>query len=347
MINLLYWLLAIIMFGVLVMLHELGHFLAARATGVPVAEFAIGFGPKLFSHTGKKNGVLFSLRALPFGGYCRFYADDENGDADNPGAYSRQKIWKRALISVGGPLFNMLVAVLALFLLFSAIGLWASTPVVGGLIDGLPAKEAGFEIGDRIVSVNGREVQTSADASQFITDAGESEIQFVLERDGKEIELSLTPRWSETDRRLMIGIQYKVAPYRFPVGQALRYSLETTGEMSGSIVTFLRNLIFKGEGADELAGPIGTVTVVKEQTQAGGIRSYLQLAALISVNLGIFNMLPIPGLDGSKLIFLLVEKIRGRRIPPEKESVVVLIGFGLLLLLMALVMYQDIVRLFK
>ena len=347
MINLLYWLLAIIMFGVLVMLHELGHFLAARATGVPVAEFAIGFGPKLFSHTGKKNGVLFSLRALPFGGYCRFYADDENGDADNPGAYSRQKIWKRALISVGGPLFNMLVAVLALFLLFSAIGLWASTPVVGGLIDGLPAKEAGFEIGDRIVSVNGREVQTSADASQFITDAGESEIQFVLERDGKEIELSLTPRWSETDQRLMIGIQYKVVPYRFPIGQSLQYSLETTGEMSGSIVTFLRNLIFKGEGVDELAGPIGTVTVVKEQTQAGGIRSYLQLAALISVNLGIFNMLPIPGLDGSKLIFLLVEKIRGRRIPPEKESIVVLIGFGLLLLLMALVMYQDIVRLFK
>ena len=347
MINLLYWLLAILMFGVLVMLHELGHFLAARATGVPVAEFAIGFGPKLFSRTGKKNGVIFSLRALPFGGYCRFYADDENGDADNPGAYSRQKIWKRALISVGGPLFNMLVAVLALFLLFSAFGLWASTPVVGGLIDGLPAKEAGFEIGDRIVSVNGREVQTSADASQFITDAGESEIQFVLERDGEEIALSLTPRWSEADQRLMIGIQYKVAPYRFPIGQSLQYSLETTGEMSGSIVTFLRNLIFKGEGVDELAGPIGTVTVVKEQTQAGGVRSYLQLAALISVNLGIFNMLPIPGLDGSKLVFLLVEKIRGKRIPPEKESIVVLIGFGLLLLLMALVMYQDIVRLFK
>ena len=241
----------------------------------------------------------------------------------------------------------MLVAVLALFLLFSAIGLWASTPVVGGLIDGLPAKEAGVEVGDRIVSVNGREVQTSADASQFITDAGESEIQFVLERDGEEIALSLTPRWSETDQRLMIGIQYKVVPYRFPIGQSLQYSLETTGEMSGSIVTFLRNLIFKGEGVDELAGPIGTVTVVKEQTQAGGVRSYLQLAALISVNLGIFNMLPIPGLDGSKLIFLLVEKIRGRRIPPEKESLVVLIGFGLLLLLMALVMYQDIVRLFK
>ena len=347
MINLLYWLLAILMFGVLVMLHELGHFLAARATGVPVAEFAIGFGPKLFSRTGKKNGVIFSLRALPFGGYCRFYADDENGDVDNPGAYSRQKIWKRALISVGGPLFNMLVAVLALFLLFSAVGLWASTPVVGGLIDGLPAKEAGFEIGDRIVSVNGREVQTSADASQFITDAGESEIQFVLERNGEKIALSLTPRWSEADQRLMIGIQYKVVPYRFPIGQSLQYSLETTGEMSGSIVTFLRNLIFKGEGVDELAGPIGTVTVVKEQTQSGGVRSYLQLAALISVNLGIFNMLPIPGLDGSKLIFLLVEKIRGKRIPPEKESIVVLIGFGLLLLLMALVMYQDIVRLFK
>ena len=347
MINLLYWLLAIVMFGVLVMLHELGHFLAARATGVPVAEFAIGFGPKLFSRTGKKNGVIFSLRALPFGGYCRFYADNENGDENNPGAFSRQKIWKRALISVGGPLFNMLVAVLALFILFSAFGLWASTPVVDGLIDGLPAKEAGFEIGDRIVSVNGSEVQTSADASQLITDAGESEIEFVLERGEKEIALSLTPRWSEADQRLMIGIQYKVVPHRFSIGQSLQYSLETTGEMSGTIVTFLRNLIFKGEGVDELAGPIGTVTVVKEQTQSGGVRSYLQLAALISVNLGVFNMLPIPGLDGSKLIFLLVEKIRGKRIPPEKESIVVLIGFGLLLLLMALVMYQDIVRLFK
>lgn len=345
--NLLYWLLAIIMFGVLVMLHELGHFLAARATGVPVAEFAIGFGPKLFSRTGKKNGVIFSLRALPFGGYCRFYADDEGGVPDNPGAYSRQKIWKRALISVGGPLFNMLVAVLALFLLFAAVGLWSSTPVIGGLLDGLPAKEAGFEVGDRIVSVDGREVQSSADASQFITDAGENEIQFVLERGGQEVNVSLTPRWSEADQRLMVGIQYQVVPYRFPIGQSLQYSLETTAEMSGTIVQFLRDLIFKGEGVDNLSGPIGTVTAVKEQTQTGGIRSYLQLAALISVNVGLFNLLPIPGLDGSKLIFLLVEKIRGRRIPPEKESIVVLIGFALLLALMAVVMYQDIARLFK
>lgn len=347
MINLLYWLLAIFMFGLLVTLHELGHFLAARATGVPVAEFAVGFGPKLISRQSKKSGVMFSLRALPFGGYCRFYADDEDDIPDNPGAYSRQKIWKRALISVSGPVFNLLVAVLALFILFACVGLLSSTPVVGGLLDGLPAKECGFEIGDRIVSVNGRAVESSADASHFISDAGENKIHFVLERGGEDVEIALTPRWSQEDRRLMVGIQYQTAAYRFPVGESLRYSLASTASMSGAIVDFLRDLIFKGEGVDNLSGPIGTVTAVKEQTQAGGIRSYLELAALISVNLGLFNLLPVPGLDGSKLIFLLVEKIRGKRIPPEKESIVVMIGFALLLALMALVMYQDIARLFK
>ena len=144
LLNLLYWLAAIVMFGLLVTLHELGHYLAARLTHVPVAEFAVGIGPKLVSVKRKKTGVIFSLRALPLGGYCRFYADDENGVQDHPGAYSRQKIWKRALIAFGGPLFNMLVCVLALFLLYAAVGLFASVPVVGNLIDGLPAQDAGF-----------------------------------------------------------------------------------------------------------------------------------------------------------------------------------------------------------
>lgn len=346
MINLLYWAAALLMFGILVMLHELGHYLAARVTGVPVEEFAIGFGPKLFSRKGRKNGVVFSLRALPLGGFCRFAGEIESPE-DDPRAFYNQKIWKRALITVGGPIFNLLVAVLALFILYAAIGLWASTPVIGGLLDGLPAKEAGFEIGDRIVSINGKDVLTSADSSDFITEAGDSEIAFVLERDGENLEVALTPQWSETDGRLMVGIEYQLVPYRFPVLDSLKYAAEATAEMSGMIVEILRDLIFKGEGMNELSGPIGTVTVIKEETQAGGIRSYLQLAALISVNLGVFNLLPIPGLDGSRLLFLLIEKIRGKRIPPEKESIVILIGFALLMALMVVVMYQDIVRLLK
>lgn len=357
MLNLLYWVAALVMFGLLVMLHELGHYLAARWTGVKVAEFAVGFGPRLFSRVGKKNGVTFSLRALPLGGYCRFIGDDEwtpdgsEGSAprgeENPGAFSRQKIWKRALISVGGPVANLLVAVLALFTLYAVIGLWAATPVIGGLLDGLPAQAAGVEAGDRIVSVNGREVASAADASLFITEAGESDIDFILERDGARVPVTLRPQWSEADGRLMVGIEYELAPYRFPVFQSLRYAAQDTANMSGAIVRILRDLIFKGEGVSDLSGPIGTVTVIKEETQSGGIRSYLQLAALISVNLGLFNLLPVPGLDGSKLVFLLIEKIRGKRIPPEKESVVVLIGFGLLMALMVLVMYQDIARLLK
>ncbi len=345
LLNLLYWLAAIVMFGLLVTLHELGHYLAARLTHVPVAEFAVGIGPKLVSVKRKKTGVIFSLRALPLGGYCRFYADDENGVQDHPGAYSRQKIWKRALIAFGGPLFNMLVCVLALFLLYAAVGLFASVPVVGNLIDGLPAQDAGFAVGDRIVSINGQPVASSADASLLISEAGDAPVDFTLERDGETVEITLTPQWSQQEQRLMVGIEYLLVPYRFPLLDSLQYSVEATAEMSGAIVRVLRDLIFKGKGVDNLSGPIGTVTVIKEETQAGGIRSYLQLTAFISVNLGLFNLLPIPGLDGSRLVFLLVEKIRGKRIPPEKESIVILIGFGLLLLLMVVVMYQDIVRL--
>lgn len=353
MINILYWVLAILMFGILVMLHELGHFTAARLTGVTVKEFAIGFGPKLVSRVAKKSGIRYSIRVLPFGGYCRFIGEDEDGEMDRPDAYAKAKIWKRATISLAGPAMNLLAAVLALFLLYFAVGLPIGPElVVGELLEGLPAEASGFEVGDRIVSINGVDVSSTDEASVLISGAGESEITFVVERDGASETLAVTPEWVEDEEggpRWMIGIQYAqgTVPVRFGFGASVGNAFRTTGSMATMIVDVLKDLITTGEGMEDLAGPIGTVTVVKEQTQQGGLFAYLYLAAMISVNLGLFNLLPIPGLDGSKLVFLLIEKIRGKPLDPNKEGIVTLAGFALLMGVMVLVLYQDITRLLQ
>ncbi len=350
MINLTYWILAILMLGIVILLHELGHFWGARLTGVSVMEFAVGFGPKLWSRKAK-SGVTYTVRALPLGGYCRFVADDEDDEPDRPDAYYKQKIWKRAFISIAGPLMNYITAIVLLFLIFFAIGLPIDAePVVGALIPGLPAETAGFAAGDRIVSINGIPVGTASEASDAIAKAPEGDIAFGLLRGGETIVANVMPAWVESEGRSMIGIEYdqsRTVYRRFGAGVSVKSSFSTIGNMSVMIIDVLRDLLFKGEGVEDLSGPIGTVVAIKEQTQAGGLYSYLNLAAMISVNLGLFNLLPIPGLDGSKLIFLLIEKVRGKRLDPHKEGTVLLIGFALLVGVMALAMYQDIARLLQ
>lgn len=349
MLNLFYWIAAIVMLGVLIMLHELGHFWAARATGVRVVEFAVGFGKKLWSRRAK-SGVVYSVRILPLGGYCRFVADDEDGMESHPEAYSAQKVWKRALISVAGPLVNFVTAFVLLFLLFAAVGLPGTVAEVGALMEGLPASEAGFMVGDKIISVDGKPVETPEDASLAIAEAGEREILFVVERDGEQMELTVTPAYtvSEGAARLMVGIEYRRVTVRLGLGTSLAASWEQMVYMSRMLYDFVRTLLVSGEGADQLSGPHrGWSARCQEQTAAYGLSAYMNLAASISFQLGLLNLLPIPGLDGSKLIFLAIEKIRGKRMDPNKEGLVILVGFGLMVCLAVFAMYQDITRLLQ
>ena len=346
--NSIYWILAIVMFGVIIIVHELGHFWAARLTGTGVVEFAVGFGPKIWSWTSKKTGVLYSVRVLPLGGYCRFVSEDDPGAEDREDAYFRQAIWKRALISIGGPLLNVLTAVLLVFLICAVVGLpIGREPVIDNVWPGLPAHEAGFLPGDRIVSVNGMDIETTQDVSDAIALGKDEAILFILSRSGGEVMLSVTPVWVETEGRAMIGIEYRPVSVRLGLLDSIKSAFRVTGNMATEIFRLLRDLIFKGEGVEDLSGPIGTVVVIKEETQKGGLYNYLQLAAVISVNLGLFNMLPVPGLDGSKLIFLAIEKIRGERMDPHKEGTVLLVGLAIMVGVMVLAMYQDIVRLLR
>lgn len=371
-----YWILAILMFGIVIMLHEWGHFVAARLTGVKVVEFAVGFGPKLLSHKAK-SGVTYSLRALPLGGFCRFLdEDDPIEDAEevvealvqesdgmevaqvadppvNPDALAKQKIWKRALISFSGPLMNFITAIILLFVLFFAVGLQVGVePAIGNLLADMPAEAAGMLPGDRIAAINGTEITSAADASALISEAGDSLIIFTMERDGELLDISLRPQLvaqEDGTSRYMIGIEYRVGTerVRLTLGESIQNAFIITGDMARLIVDALRDLIVSQEGMENLTGPIGTVTVIKEGTEQGGFANYLYMAAAISVNLGLFNLLPVPGLDGSKLLFLLLEKIRGKPMNRNHEGLVTLIGFALLMALMVLVMYQDIARLIK
>lgn len=336
-----YWVLAILLLGILITLHEVGHFVAARLTGVGVIEFAVGFGPKLLSRKSKKSGIVYSLRALPLGGFCRFVGDESDPEsAGRDDSYYSAKIWKRVVISLAGPLMNLLVGLLILIIISSTYGfaMYNPEPVIAKVVEEMPAQMAGFEVGDRIVSVNGEAMETTDSIATAIAAAGNTEIAFGILRGEENLTLDVTPLWIEAEGRSMIGIEYS-------------YEVVKTGAFTafGTIVTgiyrAIRDLFTTSTGIQNLSGPVGVVNMIKEGTQEYGLFAYLSLAAQISINLGLFNLLPIPGLDGSKLIFLAYEKIRGKPLDPNKEGIITLVGFVLLLGVMAFALYLDISRL--
>jgi regulator of sigma E protease len=344
--NIFYWIFAALLLGIVIVLHELGHFWAARLSGLRVMSFSVGFGPRLYARTGK-DGVLYTIRLLPIGGYCRFYGEDESV-ANEKDAFYLQPIWKRALTTVCGPLMNMLTAVLAFFVLYAMLGIPAILPVVDSVVPDSPAQQAGLLPGDRFVEANGEPVNSSADLQNLIEVSGGVPITLTVDRLGEQIELTLTPRVIDSEAgRPQIGIWFStINNRRYGIIQSVQMSFAMTKETIVAMFDFLRNLITRGQGAGDMVGPIGTVRVVREQTEYGGIRAYLSMLAMISVNLGFFNLLPIPGLDGSRLLFLLMEAIRRKRIDPNKEGLVHLVGIALLLLLMLPVYVRDILNLF-
>lgn len=336
-----YYILALLLLGVLIMAHEAGHFLAARACGIGVQEFAMGMGPLLLKKKSKK-GTQFSLRLFPIGGYCQFYGEDE--DLPDPRAFNRQAVWKRAVTVASGPLMNFIVAFLVIVLYMSAVGLLAVVPNVAQVEPN--AQQAGLMPGDELIAVNGEAVtDTQMIALAIDESAGESVTLTVL-RDGEQMEIAVTPFYDEELGRYRAGFTFAQQRVRVPLLQSVPFSVSYNVESVRLIASTLKNLLFKGEGVNDVTGPVGTVYVIQEVTQAGGLDVYLELIALISVNLGVVNLLPIPGLDGSRLLFLLVEAIRRRPVKRELEGAIHAAGFILLMGLMIVLTYKDIMSFF-
>lgn len=336
-----YVVLALLLLGVLIIAHEAGHFWAARACGIGVQEFSMGMGPLIAKWKSRK-GTQFSVRLLPIGGFCQFYGEDE--DEPDPRAFNNQAVWKRAVTVASGPLMNFLVAFLVIVLFMSVIGINTIVPKIAQVEEN--AQAAGLQVGDTIVSVNGAEMTNYQQISQAIAASEGNDVTLGVKRGREELSLTLTPFYDEEAGRFRVGFSFGQERVRTSVLTSIPFSVQYNVESVKLILSTLKDLVFKGQGVDDVTGPVGTVYVIQEVTQQGGLDVYLELIALISVNLGVMNLLPIPGLDGSRLLFLLIEAVRRKPVKREWEGAIHAAGFILLMGLMVLLTYKDIMRFF-
>ena len=358
--TILYVLIAILLLGILVTVHEAGHFLAARLTGIEVMEFAIGFGPKIVGWKSKKHDTAFSLRVIPFGGYCAFYGEDdaEGKHKDDPRAYNRQKVWKRMLSVAMGPLMNMILAFVVAAVYFWIGGVSVATgvdPYIAEVAAAGPAYDAGIQDGDVIVSVNGVDVlDGTVDTLLGMISGyqdGDDPLHMVIRRGDETFETDMTPFWDEEAGKHRVGVTiggtYRIERQKVGFPGAVRSSWNVCVYASGVIVKALGALVTTGEGLDQTSGPVGVVSMVSKEVQSGGLDAFVNLLVVISINLGIMNALPIPGLDGSRFLFMLVEAIRRKPVAPEKEAMVHLAGMVFLFGVMIFFTFRDVLNLFR
>ena len=354
---------AILLLAILIVAHEFGHFVAARIMKIDVTEFSVGFGPRLLGWNSRKYETRFSVRAIPLGGYCAFFGeDDAKGIArDDPRAFPNHNVWKRMFVILMGPVMNFVLAFLVAVVFFWCAGVSVPVdefhPYIMKVSEGKPAQAAGIAPEDVIAEINGESMQDgTAEGTQNALDRmiqgwreGDEPLQVTVLRDGETLELSLIPERDEEGRN-RIGIEYGLiqSSENRPVGflEGFRVSWDTCVDASGAILGALKDLVTTGKGLDQTTGPVGIVSIVSQRVKKAGIIAFTELLIIISINLGLMNLLPIPGLDGSRLVFGIIEVIRGKPVPPEKEAVVHLTGMVLLFGLMIFFTYRDIVNLF-
>ena len=329
---------AILLFGVIVFIHELGHFLFAKFNGVKVHEFAIGMGPKLFSI---KKDTEYSIRLLPLGGFVSMEGEDE--ESKDPRSFGSKSILQRASIIFAGPFFNIVLTIILFIPIFMFIG--TQTTTLGNVIENGPAYDAGIKVGDKIEAVNGVEVKSWQDIIESLNNSDGSEVKLSIDRNGEDKEILVTPEKNE-EGRYIIGIETKVERNIFI---SITNAFTTTWDMIIQMVTFLGQLVtgtVPGGVSNSVTGPLGVINIVSEAAKMG-IVNVMYIGAVISLNLGIINLVPLPALDGGRLLMLAIEAIRGgKKIDPNKEAMINMVGIGALMLFMVFITYKDILRLF-
>ena len=354
-----YIVLAIIAFGILIAIHELGHFTAAKLLNVKVNEFAIGMGPKLLKKQGKE--TLYTLRALPLGGFCAMGEDD--GDSDDPRAFTAQKRWRRIVILAAGSAANMLAAIIIIAILTAGSELFVGTTITD-LVDDFPNKgENGLMVGDTFVSVNGERLYYRGDFEMFMGLAerrGDEEVNLVIRRDGEKIKLDRFPfaRREYTidgETVLRYGLSFNVIEAT-PLEQ-MKYSLYQSMHFVRLVRVSLAQLFSGAAGLKDLSGPVGIVDAMNSIGQdaaaeygvGAAIKDIIFFTAFIGVNLAVMNLLPIPALDGGRILFVLInfviEKIIRRRVDPKYEGYIHTTALVLLFGFMLFVLVNDVIKL--
>lgn len=338
--------LAILLFSAIVIFHELGHFLLAKKNKIRVDEFSLGLGPTIF---GKQFGeTKFSLKLLPFGGACMMGEDDV--DDMSEGSFNSKSVWARMSVIVAGPVFNLILAWILCMIIIGWTGYRA--PIVSNVTDGYSAQEEGIEPGDVIKKIGGKSVHIWNDISLYnMMHAGTKSVEVKYERDGKDYTVVLEPKQNEGDAFPLLGITGGEMVRPGVIG-TVRYGAYTVKYWITYTVDSLKMLISGKVGVKDLSGPVGIVSAVDDVYQEAApagmavvILNLLNIGVLLTANLGVMNLLPLPALDGGRLVFLIIEAVRGKRVPPEKEGMVHFAGFVLLMALMVVIMFNDILKL--
>ncbi|MCI8321475.1 MAG: RIP metalloprotease RseP [Dorea sp.] len=337
---------AIIIFSFIVFFHELGHFSLAKKNGIDVEEFAIGMGPNLFSKEYK--GTRYCIKLFPVGGLCMMGEDEEA--TDSPTNFNNKSVWARISVIAAGPVFNFILAFVFAVILVAMVGY--DKPVISSVEEGYPAYEAGMEEGDVILKMNGKRIHVFREINAYNQFNQGKETEIVFLHEGEEKSVTLTPKMDKERNYYRFGIGGG-GNTKANVLTAVQYGVYEVKFWICTTLDSLRMLVTGKIGVDQLSGPVGIVNVVDDTYQQS--KSYglymvavqlLNIAILLSANLGVMNLLPLPALDGGRLVFLAIEAVRRKRIPPEKEGYVHLVGITLLMALMVFVMFNDIKRIF-
>ena len=345
-------LLTVLVFGVIIILHETGHFLFAKLFHVKVEEFSFGMGPKLWSR--EKRGTQYSIRAFPIGGYVAMEGEDDAGS----GAVVREEIhstaegdplyakpaWQRLIIMVAGAVMNVILGFIMLVVVTAMSGLIGTTTVA--VFDENSVSANYLQVGDEIIKVNGYNTRFYGDATFQMLRDEDGVIDFTLIRDGKTMEITVPFETEElADGIIGMHMDFKFLGEPVSFGNTITYAFHWTFSVVKQVWYSLIDVITGRYGLQAISGPVGTATIIS-QASAQGLRSFLLLVAFITINVGVFNLLPLPALDGGRILFVLIEMIFRKPVPPKYEAWVHRIGIILLLGLIAVVTASDIIKLF-
>ena len=338
----------VLLFELIVLIHEGGHFVAAKLSGVKVNEFALGMGPKLFSFT--KGETKYSLRLLPIGGYCSMEGEDE--ESDNPRAFGNKPVWKRIIIVAAGAVMNIILGLLMTLTMVLQQPYYASTTV--SVFDENAVTSDYIQVGDKLEEIDGYPIWNSMDIAFALGTCKNYEPNIKVNRNGQSIDLGNVPLYTyDNDGKTTIARDFYVEPvdknFLSVCGETIGQTVSTVRMVYASLV----GLVTGKFGFNEMSGPVGVASAITTVASQGLESSFLDafnnilyVMMILTINLGIFNLLPVPALDGGRLMFLLIELVRRKPVPQKYEGVIHGIGFALLMVFMLAVTFNDIVRLF-
>jgi len=339
----------IFVFSILIFFHELGHFIAAKASGVMVYKFAFGFGPRILGF--RKNQTEYLICLIPLGGYVKMAGEMEqedvkktSGEVSEKQRFDKKTLGIRALIVALGPFMNIATAVVIFSLIFFINGIPVVTNSILTVIENGPAEQTGILSGDKIIAINSIKMEDPNRIANIINKSSGEELQITLDRGGDNIDVFVTPEYDDNYKKGLIGITFEISVEKINIFSAFSKGLIATGNIIRLIFSNTIEMI-TGKVPLEIAGPLGIAQMTGEAAKLGFL-NLLYFTAILSVFIGLFNLLPIPILDGGHLLILVIEKIRGKPLEPEKTNFMYLIGISLMIIIFIIATYKDILRVF-